>query len=320
MINNDFGVEIIGLGQYLPKRVVNNDELIPKISKTINKVDNAVLGEIGVYSRHWSNKEETVPYMAAKAAEQAINNAQILPETIDLFILSNWTSREYLPELAPQAAYLANTKNALAFDLCGACTGFIMGVMTASMYLKARQVKRAVVVGCDQFAKRVRPGSKGQLVCGDAAGAAILELKTSNSISSVIDVLLKSDGSLSDVVKAPGPNGWVKSRMDLVDEAIHKNMDAAEEILSRNGLNIKDVDWVVPHPGTDLVHKGIQKRLEIEEKKFVVNFSYRGNTSSASIPIVLSEFYEKGIFKKGDLFLCPAIGSGLFYGSLLFRL
>ena len=110
-----------------------------------------VIGDIGVTKRHRANEKETSVFMASKACEMAMKNAGVSPESIDLYLFCNWTERYYLPDLAPQASILNGTKNALAFDLGTACTGFVHGVQTASCYLQTGKWKKALVVGAERF-------------------------------------------------------------------------------------------------------------------------------------------------------------------------
>nr|WP_303244335.1 ketoacyl-ACP synthase III [uncultured Cellulosilyticum sp.] len=314
------GVEIIGLGHYLPKRKVLNEEILSSITLKASSVDDKVLGNIGVESRYWANEEETVVYMAKEAAKMAIDMAQIKAEDIDLLLLTNWTSRETIPDLAPQVALQLNAHNALAFDLCTACCGFIHAVTTACMYLLSHPRMQTAVVACsEQFSKCVRPHSKGELITGDAAGAVVLK-KSNNKVNGIIDFDLRSDGRLSYVVGVKKPEIWVRSKPELATVAAEKNKEAVNYIFSRNDLKVEDIDWFVPHPGTERVHEEIKEYIGLPDEKFVINFKEVANTSSASIPLVLSINYHNGKFKKNDLILSPAIGSGLYYGALLFRL
>lgn len=313
------GVEITGLGHYYPRRLVRREEIVPLLETSMNAVDKAILGDVDVESCHWASDEETEVYMAAEAARRALADAGAKAAEVDLLVLSNWSARQFIPELAPQVASALGADKALAFNLCAACAGFVHGVQTASLYLQRSEWRRALAIGCDRFSRRVRPRSRGMLVAGDAAGAVVLE-RTGNTAAGLIDSLLLSDGARAELVTASKPEGWIRSRKDLVPIAVACNVEVVNRILARNGLSVHDVDWVVPHPGTSLLHQGIRERLELPADKFVVNFDKRGNTSSASIPVVLSELYHAGRFRRGELFVTPAVGAGWYYGALLFRL
>ncbi|GAA2253598.1 MULTISPECIES: ketoacyl-ACP synthase III [Kitasatospora] len=310
----DAGIAILGYGHYYPP---HREECAAQT--TGEGVDPAV-GTITVKSRHRSSATETVADMALQAARQAIRDAAVAPDEIDLLILTNWTERLYVPDLAPQVAAALGSRRGLAFDLCGACTGFVHGVQTAAAFLSsAGDWRTALVVSADQFSRRVDPTRYGSVTLGDAAGAVVLR-RGPASRSALLDSLLVSDGTRSGVVAVPAATGWIEVSPDLPRHAVPGQAGAARLLLERNGLTIDDIDWVVPHPGTDAVHGPVREAIGVEPGRFVTNFPDRGNTGSASIPVVLSEYLESGPFQRGDLVLALAVGSGWYSGGLLFRL
>ena len=314
------GIQITGFGHYFPEKVVTNEEIYARLKyPEMHPAEKAVIGDIGVDARFRANETETAEFMAARAAEMALKDANVKPEEIDLYILANWTDRYYLPDLAPEASKLTGTKNALAFDLSTACTGFVHGVQTASMYLLSGKFKKAIVVGSERFSVRVKEGGYGEFTGGDAAGAVILEY-TGNTSHGLVDMFLKDNANLKYIITCPAPKGLTKSYPDLIPNAINDSLKAIDILMDNNGLSVEDVDWLVPHPGTILVVRGVSDGTKIPKEKQLSNFSYCGNTSSASIPIVLSENKHKGKFKKGDVFICPAVGGGWYYGGVLFKL
>jgi 3-oxoacyl-[acyl-carrier-protein] synthase-3 len=315
------GIEITGLGHYLPETIVTNEEIKSRLKyPEMHPAEKAVIGNIGVNKRHRANDKETAMYMAAKAAEMAMKSAQVKPEEIDLFIFANWTDRYYLPDLAPQASLLLGTKNALAFDISTACTGFVHGIQTAVAYLSMEKFKKALVIGSDRFSVRTRMGGYGEYTAGDAAAGCVVE-RTGNTETGIYDFFLKDEGDLAGIiVTGPPPQSYVKSYPELVTHAANLTLRAIEKLLKENGLTPEDVNWMVPHPGTDIVLQDVLKRSPFPKEKILYNFPEVGNTSSASIPIVLSENYHSGKLKKGDLVLAPAVGGGFYWGGLLFRL
>ncbi|MFD7508705.1 ketoacyl-ACP synthase III [Streptomyces sp. NPDC059853] len=312
------GLRFTGFGHYYPRTHVRN-EATEEVAG--NAVDAAVIGRIEVRGRHVAEEDETVPEMARLAAADALADAGLEPGDIDLLILSNWTDRQFVPEHAPTAARLLGADRALAFDVCGACTGFVHGTQLAAALLKTTpHWTNALVVGADRFSRRVRPGSKGGLIVGDAAGAAVLTRGEPDPAGrGLVDSLLISDGDGAGTVTVLPPNGWIKSDPKLVDIAVGAHETVAGTLLPRSGVKMADVDWVVPHPGTGPMHSRIREQLEIPEDRFVTNFEERGNTGSASIPIVLSEMAKDGRLRPGQLVLTPTVGSGWFYGGLLFH-
>jgi 3-oxoacyl-[acyl-carrier-protein] synthase-3 len=193
----------------------------------------------------------------------------------------------------------------------------VHGVQTACALLAAHPSwSTAVVVCSERFSRRVRPGSTGEQVVGDAAGAVVL----TRDGPGVVDSVLRSDGGRAETVTAYPPAMWIRSKPDLAEVAASSIVDICTTMLARNGLTMVDIDWVVPHPGTEVVHRTVRAQLDIPPHRFLTNFESRGNTGAASIPIALSEFRERGMFGPEDLFLTPAVGSGWYCGALLFRL
>lgn len=312
------GIEILGYGHYLPRRVVTNEEILGQITIKASSVDNAVLGNIAVTSRHWADEDETINYMAEQAIYQALEESNVAVEDIDLLILSNWTDRVWVPDNAPQIATSIGAKDAYAFDVCTACCGFMHGINIAmSLLLRRKRYKIAVVVSSEHFSRGVRPKSKGQLITGDGAGAVVLKY-TGNTERGIVDCIIHNNGELKDIVAVKKPECWVRSKTELGPTAAMKNTEVVNEIMSDNGVTIEDINWFVPHPGTDVVHEKIRQALGLPEDKFITNYTRIANTSSASIPIVLSENTKSGEFKKNDIVLSCGVGSGFYYGAMLY--
>lgn len=312
------GIQITGYGDYYPEKILTDEEIRGRLKyPDMHPAEKAVIGDIGVTQRHRSSEKETSVYMASKACEMAMKNAGVSPESIDLYLFCNWTERYYLPDLAPQASLLNGTKNALAFDLGTACTGFVHGVQTASCYLQTGKWKKALVVGSERFSERTKKGGYGEFTAGDAAAAVVMEY-TGNTETGIVDTCLYDVGTLVDVITCTAPAGLIRSYPDLVTNAADYSLKAIDLLMERNGLKESDITWVVPHPGTDIVVKDILKRTKIPKEKYLMNYPKMGNVSAASIPTVLAENYNKGIIKKGDVVLTPAVGGGFYWGGILY--
>jgi 3-oxoacyl-[acyl-carrier-protein] synthase III len=313
------GLRIRGYGHHYPRTLVENDTAE---DVGTNPVDAAVIGRIDVRSRYVAQDDETPILMGAAAASNALADAGIHPDDVDLVVMSNWTDRQFVPELAPRTAEALGARKALAFDVCGACTGFVHGVQTAaSMLSTTPHWSTAVIVSAERFSRRVRPESKGQLIVGDAAGAVVLTKSDADGDAApgLIDSVLFSDGARWDATTVLPPEGWIRSRKDLLETAVASQSEVVVKLLKRSGLDISDIDWVVPHPGTGALHRAVREALGIPEERFVTNYEVRGNTGSAAIPIVLSEMRADGRLADGDRVLTPAVGAGWFYGGLLFH-
>lgn len=309
------GIEIKGYGHYYPKTVVTDEEIRSRLKyPDMHPAEKAVIGDIGVTKRFRSDETETSIFMAKEASIQAMNHAGVSPESIDLYLFCNWTERYYLPDLAPQASIASGTPKALALDIGTACAGFVAGVQTACMYLQSGRFHRAIVVGSERFSLRTKMGGYGEFTAGDASAAVVLEA-TGNKKSGIVDFYLKDEGSLHDTMVI-SDRGIIKSFPHLVTNAADLTLKAIDTLLQRNHLAPEEIDWLVPHPGTDVVVQDVLRRSPIAKEKTLMNFDHVGNTSAASIPTVLSEFRSR--FQKGDLVLTPAVGGGFYWGGLLF--
>ncbi|GHE12673.1 ketoacyl-ACP synthase III [Streptomyces alanosinicus] len=312
------GLKFAGLGHYFPRHQRRHDTEVTISGRTYGP---EAAAELGVRSLHVADEDETLEFMAVRAAEAALANAGREAGEADLVILANWTDRQWIPEIAPGVAHQLGADKALAFDVCGACTGFVHGVQTAASMLSAHPGwQRAVVVAADRFTRRARPGTRGQLVFGDAAGAVVLEKGDPDDPSGLLDSVLDCDSTEADTVAARPPEGFLRPKPELIDLAVRSSLRVADNVLSRNELKTSDIDWLVPHPGNNAIHAGVRDGLDLDPAKFLTNFATRGNTGCASIPIALSEFTESGVLNSGDLVLSTAVGSGWYYGGLLYRL
>lgn len=310
-------VSITGIGSYLPRRMVKNADL-PPLDTPMSTEE---LDKIGVYCRGWAGEGEGIAQMAAEAGKKALAQAKLAPEELDLIVLSNWTQRRYIPEFAPKVKGLLGAKKALAFDLCCACAGFIYGVATASGLFASGRAKNALVIGAETTSQRGRPGSKAQVILGDAAGAFVLE-QAEGKGGKLIDYELLTDSEHAEIMDCAGPEGYVQTHITqselnaLAAGCFRKMIDA---LLTRNRLTLGDVTWVVPHSGTAGVQAVLQKELGIGPERVLTNYARIGNVSSASIPAALDDFLEQGKIKKGDLVVSAAVGTGWFAGGMLFE-
>ena len=312
----DYNLGITGYGHAYPGQLVFNEKAT---GLEFGSVDHTIIGSIDVLSRYVSDEQDDIVELAAEAAACALKDADVVADDVDLLIMSNWTDRQFVPEYAPRVATRIGANSAFSFNVCGACTGFIHGTQQAAAYLaSSSSASTAVVVSVDRFSRRVRPGSKGQLVVGDAAGAVVIQ-KASTSYARLIDTVLRSDGRHYEATTVLPPLGYIKSKPELVDLALESNLWSVESLLDRNNLSIKDIDWLVPHPGTSALHQKLFYEVGISTERFVTNFEVRGNTGSASIPIVLSEMKIDGRLRPGNLVMIIAVGSGWYYGGGLFR-
>ncbi|HEY4240837.1 MAG TPA: ketoacyl-ACP synthase III [Kofleriaceae bacterium] len=310
-------VRITGLGTYLP-RLVHTNETLPPLDEPASPQD---LARIGVHARGWAAPDEGIAEMAAHAAKRALARADLVAADLDVIVLANWTQRRYLPDFAPRLKTLLGADRAFAFDLGCACTGFLYGVAAASDFLRNPRYKRALVVASETTSQRARPGSRGTIILGDAAGAFVLERGGDpRAPGHLVDTELAADGAHADIMEI-SPEGWVKTyieQRELCALAARSIKDAAGRLLARHRIALSDVAWVVPHSGTAGVQAALVRELGIAPERVLTNYRDVGNVSSASIPVALDHFLGAGTVRPGDLILSGAVGSGWYTAAALY--
>lgn len=312
------GIRFTGYGHYFGSEEIHNESVE---NATTNAVEDRVIGGVGVRTRYRATDEETPVLMATRASRQALERAGVDASDIDLVVVSHWTDRNYVDEVGALTAAALGIKGPMAFEIAGSCAGYIQAVHTAAALLTSPAgYRRALVATTERVTRRVRPGSKGAMLVSDGAGACVLEANPGGA-SGLIDSVFHTDGSLAHMSVAGGEQGWVRSHPDLNDVALAHVRDAVEDLLARNKLTVDDIDWLIPHSGTEPLAKGIQHHLGADPGRVLTNLSFRGNVSSASIPTTVSELLERGVVAPGDLVLSPSIGGGVWcWGGLLYRI
>jgi 3-oxoacyl-[acyl-carrier-protein] synthase III len=311
------GIVVTGIGSYLPT-LMHTNETLPPLDTPISSSD---IEKVGVFRRGWAGEGEGIAEMAAHAARKACAQANFDPSSLDLIILANWTQRRYIPEFAPRLQHMLGASRAAAYDIATACTGFVYGCASAHGFLQNPRFSRALVVAAETTSQRGRPHSKSTLIFGDAAGAFVLEKQSSERGGRILDYELKTFGDQHHIMDI-SPEGWVRTHIkqqELIELTSRCFAELAAAILARNGISLRDVDWIVPHSGTAGVQAALVRTLEVPKEKVLTNFSSVGNVSSAAIPVALDEFIASGKIKKGDLIFSPAVGTGFYAAALLYR-
>jgi len=312
-------VRITGFGSYLPA-LMHTNATLPPLDEPIPDAD---LARIGVHRRGWARDGESVAEMAALAGRRALAAAQVAAADIDMVILANWTQRRYLPDFAPAVKHQLGAHRAFAHDLGCACAGFLYGVGTASEFLRNPRYRRALVIASEQTSQRARPGSRGTLILGDAAGAFVIEradVERDPGGGQLIDYELACDGEHAAIMEI-SEDGWVQTHIaqrELCALAARSIAEVSHRMLARNRLTLRDVTWVVPHSGTAGVQAAIVRALELPPERILTNYADVGNVSSASIPVALDHFVATGKVRPGDIVLSAAVGGGWYAAAALY--
>lgn len=320
------GIIIKGIGAYTPSKIVTNDDL----SKIVETSDEWIRSRTGIKERRISQGEDT-SYMGIKASEKAIELANLQREDIDLIVFSTCTPDMFIPSSACIVQKEMGLKNAVAFDLNAACSGFVYGVDVARSLMKTNNYKNALVIGSENLSKVINwEDRKTCVLFADGAAAVVLSKSESEGI---IDSICKSYGDNGEFLSIGGR----EIKNPFMDKSISKyqylDMDGSEifkfatssvissikDILQKNNMTIDDIDYIVPHQANVRIIEYVAKKLKISMDKFYMNIDTYGNTSSASIPLALNEMYNKGILQKGQNLLLVGFGGGLTYGSCLIK-
>ena len=319
--------EIIGHGHYLPAKILTNDDL----SKMVETNDEWISTRTGIKQRHIVTDELTSD-MAVAAAQKAIASAGISVEDVDLVVVATVTPDNTTPAVSAKIGGKLGLKAGTpTFDISAACSGFVYALTMADNMIRLKQAKCAVVIGAESLSKIVDWTDRNTCVLfGDGAGAVVLracEGKGDNTDTGILSTHLYSDGSHYDSLKSTGGVSstqtagfiWMDGK-EVFKYAINSLSQAAEDVMADAGVKAEDIDLLIPHQANIRIINGVGQKLGLPEEKVVVTVNNHGNTSAASIPLALSESFENGKIKKGDLVVLTAMGAGFTSGGALIRI
>ena len=310
--------KISGIGSYLPEKVLTNHDLEAMVDTT----DEWITERSGIKCRHIAADDENVVSMAEIAARQAIKDAGILPEDLDLILVGTCTSEHFFPSTACLLQSKLKAKNAAAMDLSAACTGFVYGLSIADQYIRTGMAKHVLVVGSETLSRVLDWQDRTTCVLfGDGAGAAVL---SASDEPGILASKIRSDGDHGDVLKLPTPIRGLDSLVSMQGRevfklAVNKLSKAVDEILEEAGITKDQVDWFVPHQANVRIINMITRQTKLDPEKVIVTLEDHANTSTASIPLAFHDAVKKRLIKRGDTVLFEAFGGGLTWGSVLFK-
>lgn len=311
-------IRITGFANYLPEKVVGNEEL-PPIDRPLTPER---VARIGVLERRWAGPEEGIAQMAAHAAESALARAGVTADQLDVVLVSNWSQRRYALEFAPLLTELIGARGVVALDVGCGCAGFVYALTVAAGLLQNPRFRRALVAGSETMSQRARPGTVATMIFADAAGAFVLEAGAGRG-GPLIDYELACDGGRPRSFFEFGSDGYTTTTVaqsEVVETAGRSIREVTGRLLDRAHLSVEDVDWVVPHSGTAGVQARLCAELGVPRARMLTDYATVGNVSSASIPTAITRFADEGTIKPDDLILSPAVGGGWYAGAVLYRL
>jgi len=325
-------VIITGTGRYLPEKVFSNAdfERMPDIDTS----DEWIQTRTGICERRVVDDSIASSDLAIRAAEIALEKAGKGPEVLDLIIVCTITPDTLLPACACYVQDKLGAKNAGAFDLVAACSGFVYGMSVASGFIRSGGMKTVLVIGAECLTKITNYKDRSSCILfGDGAGAAVLE-GAEGDTSGLIGFKLGADGSGADFMITPAGGSRQPTTHETIDQRLHymkirgrevfkfavnKMVELIQALLNENNLTIDEVRLVIPHQVNYRILSFAAQKLNMPMEKMYINIDRYGNTSAASIPIALDEALEKGLIKKGDLIALVAFGGGLTWGSCFIR-
>lgn len=313
---------IIGTGSAVPEQIVTNEDL----SKIVETSDEWISSRSGIKERRVA-KEETTTSLAILAGKRALENAGVTAEEIEVIIVATCTPDYFFPNTACQVQEAIGAKHAVAFDLSAACSGFLFALSTVQAYIKGGIYQKALIVGAETMSKMIDWSDRSTCVLfGDGAGAAVVSAEETG----VLELVQKSNGAGKGVLSCKARetrnllNHESETKEYLYMEgqpvfkfAVKTVPECVEEVLKKAEVKKEEIRYYILHQANSRIIQSVAKRLKEPEEKFPMNLSLYGNTSAASIPILLDEMNRNGMLNRGDKLVLSGFGAGLTWGAVL---
>jgi len=314
--------QIIATGSYLPEKIVSNEDL----SKMVDTSDEWIVERTGIKNRHIASADQLTSDLAFEACNQALKNAQLKAQDIEMIVLATTTPDLTFPATATILQKKLNAHKAFAFDVQAVCSGFVYALNIADNFIKSGQVKNALVVGAETLSRIVDWSDRNTCILfGDGAGAVILQANSDQS-SGIIASKLASDGSLNDILKTSDGVSYSKKSgfiqmlgKEVFKHAVEKMVGSVNETLKLANLSTQDITYLIPHQANLRILKSVSQKLKLTDQQVIITLANQGNTSAGSIPLALDFANQNSKFKKNDILVLEALGGGLTWGSIIVR-
>lgn len=314
--------KIIGTGSYLPEKILTNQDL----EQMVDTSDEWIRTRTGIEQRHIAADNEMASDLALNASRRAIEAGGIDPGEIDLIIVATTTPDMIFPSTACILQDKLGIRDCAAFDVQAVCSGFIYGLATADMYIRAGKSRKALVVGTEIYSRILDWNDRSTCVLfGDGAGAVVL---SQSDQPGILSSHLHADGSHNSILSAPGhlAGGKVEGTPFVMMEgnavfkfAVKVLEEVVYEALAENHLQPSDVDWLIPHQANIRIIASTARKLGIPMEKVVATLDKQGNTSAASIPLAMDIAVRDGRIRAGQHILLEGVGGGFTWGAVLIR-
>ena len=317
---------VTGWGMAVPERILTNAELAVMVETT----DDWIVSRTGIHERRIARKGETTATLAAEAGARALVRTDLSAGDLDLVIVATASPEHLFPATACIVQDSLGATNAGAFDLSAACTGFILAMNMAAQAIMTGSINNALVIGAETLSRLVDWEDRGTCVLfGDGAGAFVLQ--ASERPGGVLSAIMRSDGSGGNLLSVPAGGSRHPASHETVTKKMHTirmngrevfrfatrvMAGATRDVVERAGLELDDIELVVPHQANERIIEAAARGLGLPMDRFMLNIDRYGNTSSASIPIAVCEAIERGRVRAGDHLVLVAFGGGLTWGAL----
>jgi|TARA_B110000908_G_scaffold1518_1_gene1923 3-oxoacyl-[acyl-carrier-protein] synthase-3 len=319
---------ITAVGKYVPEYILTNKEL----EKLVDTNDEWITSRTGIKERRiLKDENKGTSFMAIKAAEEVLRKSNINPEEIDLVIVATATPDLMVASTAVFVATQIGATNAFGYDLQAACSSFLYGMSTAASYIESGRYKKVLLIGADKMSSIIDYTDRATcIIFGDGAGAALFEPDTEGL--GLQDEYLRSDGAGREFLKIaaggsilPASEETLKNGQHFIHQegktvfkhAVSNMADVSEKMLTRNNLTKEDVQWLVPHQANKRIIEATANRVGLESEKVMMNIHRYGNTTSATLPLLLADYEDQ--LKKGDNLIFAAFGGGFTWGSIYLK-
>ena len=319
---------ITAVGAYVPDYVLTNQIL----ETMVDTNDEWITTRTGIKERRILKEEgKGTSYLAIKAAQDLINKKRIDPKTIELIIVATATPDMKAASTAAYTAAQIGAINAFSFDMDAACSSFLFGMSVAASYIESGKYKNVLLIGADKMSSIINYNDRATcIIFGDGAGAVLFEPNEENL--GLQDEYLRSDGNGREFLQATYGGSVNPITHEAIDQggqyafqegrtvfknAVFNMADATVKVLDRNNLTKDNVDWLVPHQANKRIIDATAQRIELEEEKVMVNIHKYGNTTSATLPLLLNDYESQ--LKKGDNLIFAAFGGGFNWGAIYLK-
>ena len=333
-----YNSKISGLGYYVPDNVITNDDL----SKLMDTNDEWIQERTGIKERrHVNSPDDTTTAMGVKAAIMAIERSGIAKEDIDFIVFATLSPEYYFPGPGVLVQRDLGLKTVGALDIRNQCSGFVYGLSVADQFIKTGMYKNVLVIGSELQSKGLDMTTRGRgvsVIFGDGAGAAVVS-RTEDKTKGILSTHLHSEGQYAEELAVIAPGMGKRWVTDIIKEnnpddesyypymngqfvfknAVTRFSEVINEGLQANNLVVSDINMLIPHQANLRISQFIQQKFKLEDNQVYNNIQKYGNTTAASIPIALTEAWEQGKIKEGDLVVLAAFGSGFTWGSAIIR-